>query len=428
MNLATQPINYLGSNQQPDIASELMQGLQIGMTLRKMREERQQAELTQQRQEQFRNDFSMAWDSKDPNSFISLMGKHPEFGKQFKEGYDILNEQQKKNEFSTGLQIYSALQSTNPQIAKDLVTNLKTAAENSGQPADEYDFLLDTINKDPEMAKNYMKMALSAAAPDKWAESMGKVGQEQRAAEMQPLEMRKKKAETSSAETTAKYADSTAMMELDKKGWDIKKLQSDIEANKANTRIAAMNAQLNKEGNSLKRQELQIKIEDAKRERDEKVQSKAADITAARDSMDNFLNTAERLLSNPDLNDAIGAIEGRLPAMSDKTADIVSLIDTLKAQSFMAAVPNMKGMGQLSDKEGARLEASIQNLGRVQSETQFLANLKEAQRLIKKARTNLATRYGVPDTEPDIPDQSKPSNTATVDIRRTNSGATVSNW
>jgi len=38
-----------------------------------------------------------------------------------------------------------------------------------------------------------------------------------------------------------------------------------------------------------------------------------------------------------------------------------------------------------------------------QSDTQLSTNIKEAQRLMLKARSNLSTRYGVPEVIPDTP-------------------------
>jgi hypothetical protein len=63
----------------------------------------------------------------------------------------------------------------------------------------------------------------------------------------------------------------------------------------------------------------------------------------------------------------------------------------------------MKGTGALSEKEGAKLESSLTNLSRVQSEKQFKANLDEAKRILLKARANQAEKLGIPDTVPDTP-------------------------
>lgn len=60
-------------------------------------------------------------------------------------------------------------------------------------------------------------------------------------------------------------------------------------------------------------------------------------------------------------------------------------------------------MGALSNAEGEKLQSALQNLNLRQSDKQLVSNVKEAQRLILKARSNIAKRYGMPDTTPDTP-------------------------
>jgi hypothetical protein len=115
----------------------------------------------------------------------------------------------------------------------------------------------------------------------------------------------------------------------------------------------------------------------------------------------------DRVLKNPSLGDVLGSFEGRMPGaasiLDDEESDAIALIDTLGSQSFLSQIPNIKGMGALSNEEGKKLQAALQNLDRAQSEKQFKDNLKEAQRLLLKGRKNLATQYGLPDTVPDTP-------------------------
>ena len=78
-------------------------------------------------------------------------------------------------------------------------------------------------------------------------------------------------------------------------------------------------------------------------------------------------------------------------------------MENVDAQAFLSQIPQMKGFGALSDNEGKKLSRALQTFNTKQSTPQFIFNLKEAQRLMQKARSNLATKYGVPDTVPDTP-------------------------
>ena len=81
-----------------------------------------------------------------------------------------------------------------------------------------------------------------------------------------------------------------------------------------------------------------------------------------------------------------------------------ALIENLDSQSFMAQIPNMKGLGSLSDAEGKKVSSSLQNLNNLRQDAKpLIAKAREAQRLILKGRRNLAKQYGVPDTIPDRP-------------------------
>ena len=64
------------------------------------------------------------------------------------------------------------------------------------------------------------------------------------------------------------------------------------------------------------------------------------------------------------------------------------MVENLDAQSFMAMIPQMKGTGALSDAEGKKLAASLQNFSLKQSPEQLMSSVKEAQRLMLKARKN----------------------------------------
>lgn len=89
--------------------------------------------------------------------------------------------------------------------------------------------------------------------------------------------------------------------------------------------------------------------------------------------------------------------------MSQDTADFEELINNLDSQAFISQIPNMRGMGGLSENEGKKLASSLQSLTLRVSKERFLENLAEIERLMLKARTNVANRNGVPETIPDTP-------------------------
>lgn len=409
-----QPINYLEAMPQVDIGRSLAEGLQLGTTVRALQQQTDEKQQKEKRLQDYRTEIENAFTQGTPQAFARLMTLFPEHQAAIKPQFEQLSKDRQQGEIAAALPVASALLSGNPKVAKDLI-EARIKATPEGQDFSGLQALSSLIDADPQTARNYALMGLSQVmAPDKFAETFGKLAEAGRAEAMAPITMRKETALSAEAEEKAKqaaiksrFAESEAVIDLEKKGWDIRKIQSDMAIAKQNAQIAAANVQIGKTTNDLKRQELELKVEDMKQKRDSTVREKAAEVESARFNIDNMLNTANRILKNPRLNDVVGTIEGRLPVvLSDQAQDAVALIETLGSQAFLSQIPNVKGMGQLSNAEGEKLQNALQNLGRVQSEKQFRENLQEATRLLNKARENVSMRFGVPETAPDIPARS----------------------
>ena len=411
------PINYLAAQPQQSISQSVGQGLQIGQGFQQLQERRaelEKAQLAAQRTAQFRKEVGPALQAGDPAALVQLFGKYPDFGDQIKQASGFLNDADENNKKTTSATVYNGLQSGNVEIAKKALESRVNYLTKIGGNADEWKGALDALNSgDPDKIGQVKQQAtlMHALYNPTAVKAIGEIRKDEREQALQPSALRtavagagKAESEAATAAVTAKHADSKALAELDKAGWDIKKIKADIDISRESNRIAAMNAAANREGNGLKRQELQMKIDDAKTARDEKIRGKVADVEAGAGNIDNMLNTIVRIQKNPRLNSVIGAIEGRIPAITnDESADAIALIETLGSQAFLSQIPNIKGMGALSNAEGEKLQAAFQNLSRKQSEKQFKETLAEATRLLNKGRSTLEKRYGVPLGSPDTP-------------------------
>lgn len=411
--MATAPIDY--SIDIGNAVGNALQGFQGGFNIGSVMQQRQaqQEQQAAQQQAAARMQADLSAVAGNPNAsgadYASLMTRYPQLSENLKRSWDVLDTQQRQSKLDQASQVYSALQSGKPQVAKDYLQGLADAAQNSGNARElaGLQAMIKQIDIDPAAAKTSMGMALvSQAGPDKFAEAFGKFGEEQRAQEQAPEELKKKRAEATIKAEEAKAAPQRVALELQKQGWDINKIQEDIRSSKENTRLRAMEVALSRENNQLKRKELEQKISEASEKQLEKVREKAADLESARGQMDNMLNTADRILATPKdvVGSAAGPISSRMFTASQDTADFEELVNTLGSQSFLAQIPNIKGMGGLSNAEGEKLQDALQSLSLRQSPERLLTNVREAQRLILKSRQNLAKRYGAPDTGPDRPD------------------------
>lgn len=407
------PFNYMLNV--PDPTQSVMSGVQNAVGISNALAQRdaadlktQQTKLAMEQQAALQADLGKIAADPSPSALAGIMVKYPQLSEQFKRTYDVLNTEQQQSRTGQAMQVYAALQAEQPDVALKLLTEQAAAARNSGDEkgakAAETIFELVKLHPKTAMASAGMFLA-NAMGSEKFTETFTKLGTERRAAEKGPSELTEAQAKAQKAAVDAKFAESEAALGLQKKGWDIIKIQEDIKVAKENSRIAAMNAATSREGNALKKQEMEVKLEEMKVKRDEMVRAKAADIESGRLNMDNMLNTADRILKTPIdvVGAAAGPVSSRLMTTSQDTADFEALVETLGSQSFLAQIPNIKGMGALSNAEGEKLQAALQNFTLKQSPERLLENVKEAQRLILKARKNLATRYGVPETIPDTP-------------------------
>jgi hypothetical protein len=408
-----QPFDY--SLSVPNPASSLTQGIQKGLGLaqgltqvRQVKADATAAAQANERRAAFNADLSKISSAPTAAGYASLSARYPEFGKVLKESYDVLGAEEQKQNLSDASSVYSALSADETEFAEELLTKQAEALRSGGREkeAKAREDLAKLVKLSPETARTTAGLYLSTVmGPEKFVEGFSKLESDRRARDLEGATLTEAEAKAEKAAVGAKYAESEAVIELQKKGYDIEKIKNDIVVSRENSRLAAINAAIAKENSQVRREALEIKREQYAAQRDEKIRERVANADAARGQVDNFLDTADRALktSLDVVGNATGPIDKRLPTLRQSTADFEELINTLGSQAFLAQVPNLKGMGALSNAEGEKLQSALQNLSLRQSPARLLNNLREAQRLLLKARANISTRFGVPENVPDTP-------------------------
>ncbi|MCY1389104.1 hypothetical protein D9M71_38940 [compost metagenome] len=396
------PIDYLGAMPQVNLGQSLLSGLQAGAALREVKNRN----AAEDRAAQYSADLQNTFANPTAANFAALSAKYPEQREAFKQSWDMLSEDQRNEEFGSGIKVYQALKNNSPESANAVLDKQIAAMENSGQDASDLQAIKDAVARDPQAALRQVGFVLSATDPDRWS----KITAEERAVEAAPYELSEKQAKAQKAAVDAKYADSKAAQDLAKGGWDIQKIANDIQISRLNSQIAAQNSAISRETNDLKRQELQQKMQDKQAERDTAVRQKSAEVESGRSAIDNFLSTADLVAKTPNdvVRAATGPLDSVLPTAQQDVADFEETLKTLGSQAFLSQVPSMKGLGALTEAEGRKLESSLANLSLRQSPEKLMANVAEAQRLMLKARANLADKFGVPETIPDRPSKAEP--------------------
>lgn len=413
-----QPIDY--SLNLPSPVENFANSIALAQGVNQLKAQKANQESAAAAQKQLQLDLSQLSDNPNPAALAQIMTRHPQMSEEFNRIYGVLDAEQQKARVNQASQVYAALSAGEAGVAQNLLQEQAQAYRNSGleKEAKALDDLIEVTRLSPETARTTAGLFLaSAMGPERFTEAFTKLENDRRARQLEEADMTKAESEAFKAAVAADFAESNAAADLQKKGWDITKIQNDVTVSKENQRIAAINSELRKaesrlrgEELDLRKKELEAKLSAAQTKRDSEVRAKVAEAEGARGNIDNMLNTVDRILQLPagTIDDAVGAWDGSwvgdvFDSLDQDVQNFKALLENLDAQSFLAQVPQMTGMGALSDAEGKKVSAALQSFNRKQSDEQFIANLKEVQRLMLKARSNLAARYGIPDSVPDTP-------------------------
>jgi hypothetical protein len=431
------PINYTVDVQSP--FESALGGFKLGAGVAEIQATQQRRELERKALEQAQTaQTELANLFKNPNATATDYARVTAFlpkdqAATVLSGFEAQTKEQQQSTLRQGTQVYTAIKSGNLPVAEMQLKEQATALRNAGREkeAQGYDDLSNLIRLNPTGAQTTIALTIAGLPGGKeFLESADKTLSTQRAEALQPSALKEavakaekavsdavvaketatnapamakaeadlKAAEAAKAQVEAKYAEQVTKL-------GIRKTEEDIIINKENARISALNAAIARETNVIKQGELQQKIDDAKEKRDAADRDQKATLANQSADIDNFINTATRIKQTPRdiINAATGPIASRLPTTNQGVADFEALVETLGSQAFLAQIPKIKGTGNLTEKEGDKLQASLQNLSLKQSPDRLLANVDEAVRLLEKARVTITARSGLPTVPSDVP-------------------------
>lgn len=400
----TQPINYMAAMPQIDL-SQSFAGL--GKALGEYRDYQEKQKKDQAEADlkaQYADDVKAYFAKPSASGLSMLTAKYPGQREAFKDIGDRMSAEQKAVELPVMAQAFHAITTGKPDAAKLLVDQQIEGMQNSGMDATKLKMIRSQLDSDPTQVAGLIGLVGSSIDPDGWGKMMG----EKRAQDLQPSLVRKGAAEAGAAEVKARFAESEAVLDLEKKGWDIKKLQSDIQIGKQNANIAAMEAARKRAMDPLERQLLEVKIEEARASRDEKVRGKVAEATTAINAVNSTAGVFNDILSDEDtLRAAVGTSAWRGSIPGTKTRSMAGKIEQL--QNMMTAENLGLLKGAMSDKDVAFLRNISTNMDRYQDEDSFLSEMKRVGKNLAKAQNQIAKKYGAPIESFDLPSSEAPS-------------------
>lgn len=400
------PINYAMDVQSPIQAA--MQGFQLGSAGLEAQAKRQAIDA----QSQINSEVTNFINNPTRDGVMRIAGMiPPEKSKPLIDAFNARDEAGKQEELSFIGNTVAAL-NNNPKTAIDLLQKRADIERKNGRDgqAKVYEDAVTAINNGHGDLVGHTMTLVAAGLPggEKLVESYVKMQQDRRAQEMQAPNVSEAQAKAYSAATAAKFAESKAISDLTNQGWQTNKLMADTDFTRQNTKIAALSADLNKAKDQATIDKINSEIEKTNRERDEKVGEKAASINSARLSMDNLLTSLQKVIEAPEdvRAAASGTIDRWMPTGQNDVAAFEENLNTINSQIAIGQLESMqKSLAPMSDTDVKLLISSLQNLtlrgGGGRGEV-LVANAKKAQDILKQARSNLAIKYGVPDTSPNI--------------------------
>ncbi|MFW2098431.1 hypothetical protein ACG9ZL_19840 [Acinetobacter sp. ULE_I057] len=389
-----QPYNYMLDIPNPvDAVSQSMaNGFNMAASVDKAQQQREQVAIQKAQQSKMNSDLQYLSNNPSPENYSKVMTLYPQLSENLKRSYETMDDGKKKTTLSLASQSYAALMNNQPEVAKQVLNDAATAYENSGQTKDAGVLrgYAKMVENNPNAARTSIGMLMASTNPDKFADIYGKLGDESRASEMQPLEMAKTEAET--AKINAEAGD-IPLAAADRAQGVINqgnKIEYDNQYNfdKLGQDQQQFLASLEQKDRILATKMAAVKKETStqKVERLEKAQSFA---TAAVNASSTAKLAAELINDYKKLSDASGAgvwnaAMRNIPGTAEY--DFARRVETLKSQAFLIGAQNLKGLGAMTEIEGKKATDALGNLDLSQNTKQVAMQLAD----IAKAANNVA--------------------------------------
>lgn len=365
-------------------------GFNTAAQVEEVKLKQEQLALQKKQQAQMQADLADLASNPSPEGYAKVMTMYPQLSENLKRAYDTMDDGKRKAVFNTSSQVFAALSNQQPDIAKQVLTDQATAYENAGNTKDASvtKGIIKLIDTNPDAARASVGMLMAGTDPDKFKDVWTALGSEQRANEMQPVELAQKQAQTD--KTIAETGDIPLAAQDRRQGVmnQGQKIEYDNQFNYDKLSqdqqqfYASFDQKDRLEANKLRAAKAENSIQRV--ERLEKVENYANAAKQAADAS----NLAAKLTLQAKENS--GAYWDRLvrqvPGTSENT--FAKDIETLKSQVFLAQVEKMRGLGALTDKEGDAIRSSIASLDINQGPKAVQQNLsKIAQQMSAAAKS-----------------------------------------
>lgn len=387
-----QPYNYMLDIPNPidSVNQSIASGFNLAAKVDQVQQQREQMAAQKEQQAQMNQSLQYLSQNPSPENYARVMTMYPQLSENLKRAYDTMDDGKRKTTLNVSSQSYAALLNNQPEIAKQIVTDAANAYENSGQSKDAgvlrgYAKLIDN---NPAAARTSIGLMMAATDPDKFKDIYSTLGQEQRANEMQPYDIAESKAKT--AYTEAQANDIPLAAEDRRTGVDNqgRKIEYD---NQYNYDKLSQDQQQFYDGLDKTERIEAAKLRSTKGETPEqkmkRLEQAESYSVAARNAASASTSAANLASDIAGIKDSTGGYWNRamrnIPGFSEY--DFAQKVETMKSQVFLSQIDQMRGLGALTESEGAALKASIASLDLNQSPYIFQKNLTQIAKTLSAA-------------------------------------------
>ncbi|MCJ0927925.1 hypothetical protein MTX11_07920 [Acinetobacter lwoffii] len=398
-----QPINYMLDVQNPvqTAVTGLTQGLQIGQFM----QAKELAEKEALQKEQMQQELSAfaSKPNKTHDDYANIMVRYPALAEDFKRSYDVLDSGKQQSTFKTASRIYAATASKRFDLAKSILETEAVGYENSGdkETAGYLRQMATMAETDPEGLQTLTGLTLASTNPSQFKDVLGALNQN----DLTPFEIENKQAQTDKTKAEAEKTETENLWYGDKTQAEINNLESQVEDRKTGRVLQQQDMQLKNDQfyanldqqqtqfyENLNQEERKIaqtvfNVKEKPEQRMDRLEKVEGYSTAARNAAEGSKLAAQLANDAKALNESTGGYWNRamrnVPGTDEYNFD--QKLETMKSKIFLAQVDQMRGLGALTESEGAALKASIASINPNQDPRVVQQSLTEVAKQLSKA-------------------------------------------
>ena len=344
--------------------------------------------------------------------YLRLGMINPQIAEMAQSQWDSMSEDRQQVAFNDATQIHTALRNflsgeTDPEIVDQIFASRVEATRGDPGLNKMWVDARELAKLDPEGAEAMVgtRIAQLPGGKDYFA-TMKTVGEESRAAQLQPGKIKENKLQVKKLENEIKFKEFEGFQSMAEAGVDVVSMVAeDAGIRSTLEQVAKRQTQkfLAERNNDLKAAEkIDLEIQKLKDTAQEKAQSKLNDASNAMSGSNDLIGFIDEIVEyggDPEdtggaLYETTGSYTALFPTLQQPNVNFEKMIDTLKSKIYLDKVALMRGTGPLSDREGAKLETAVRSLDLSQGPQRFYDNLIKIQKLAVDNQSLIQKKYG----------------------------------